>query len=70
METEKDKDGAEVIVVSLQPVEGPIETSQIEPCFISQVESAFAKHLPAGADVDTFVEKIVDAFLSSPPAEI
>jgi len=42
------------------------ETISIKSDFISQIEAAFAKRLPADVDIDAFVEKIIDAYLDSP----
>lgn len=36
------------------------------PDFISQLETAFKKHLPEHIDLDSFVEKVVSAYLLEP----
>jgi hypothetical protein len=44
------------------------ETEQEEKQnFVSQIEAAFAKHLPKNGDIDLLIEKIASAYLDSPP---
>jgi hypothetical protein len=41
--------------------------SSNKPDFITQIENAFANHLPENSSIDAFVEKIIDAYMIPPP---
>jgi molecular chaperone GrpE (heat shock protein) len=47
-------------VIDNQPAETVCEKT---PDFISQIETAFARHLPENVDIDSFIKKIVNSYV-------